>query len=458
MTTCLFRAVYRTVSFVSAMAMVVAASVLGSCTGDRGHLLDVIPADSRSVAVVSVDRLTKDCGGRQFAEFATLASGADRSLVAVVSASNAKQYKAMIPSDISAYREALVDSGFTSVTDGDFEVYSRSGSDDIVVSRDGKSVWQTDQPRAAEFIATQVSGASRSPMSALNGIDQYITSTDGTIVGVFSQQAVGAGVPGNTAESWYCFTVSQSDNRLAVDFSLMEETGKPQVIKGIKTIDTDFLRYIPEAQGVFAAVGLTPDVDWDAAGRMASSMAGTSAGGYISALMPYLKSIDGTVAVAVMPRDPSNLRAWNDPSVWNLFLMVHMPQKKVDEALNTIHLLAKMAGAKIEKDGAGVSRITVDGISFYAGAVDGNIAIATYPLDGKAQNSLATVFSGKNGAMSALLPATVAFGQPDGDGFDMSLAIQLEESGGRILFSLPGCDIPPLQKLMDIGFRRIPGF
>lgn len=448
----------RTLLYSSAAFIAAAAFSFASCTPDRGRILDLLPADSRAVAVINTDKLADEVPASSLGSMSVLASGAADGIVAFVSSSNAAQYSVMIPRNSGAFASALADSGYTSVADGAFDVYSRPGSSDIVVARDGSAVWQTDISRPAEFVASQLQSASSASVKSLKGVAEYIFSEPGTVTGAVSQRAFGSAVPSSSSECWYCFSGKQADKILSIDFSMMEASGKPVDIKGVQTLSTDFLRYVPQAPGVFAAVGLTDQVDWDAAGRMVTSFAGTGVANYINALMPYLKAIDGTVALAVMPKTPENTASWLDPSAWNLFLMARMPQSQVKDALNTVVLLANMGGARISDVADGIKSIVLNDMTFYAGMVDGNFTLSTYLPDGKAQNSLAPVFSGKNGAMYSDLPATVAFPGGELQNARMNLTIQLEDAGGMIRIGFPGASVTPLEILTRAGMGRMPGF
>lgn len=432
----------------------VSAGMMSSCSGDRGKVLDLLPADTRAVAVVNVDELAKEAGSA--GSMAMLGSLSEDGRVTFVSSSSAKQYSVVIPKDMESVRATLADSGYTSVSDGDYEVYSRSNRSAIVLANDGSGAWETGEARPAEFVKTQHAESAQASMSALKGVAEYIESEKGIVTGAVSQRAMGAGTA-KEGESWYCFNGKQESGVLGVAFSIMEQSGKPVKIKGLKRVDTDFLRYVNGGTGVVGAVGLTPELDWDAAGRMATSLAGTEASRYIPALLPYLKSIDGTVAVAVSPKDPENLRSWNDPEQWNLLLMARMPQERVDEALRTVGVLATMAGAKtVADDKSGITRIEMGGIQLYAGNVDGNFAISTTPLDGKGENDLTTTFEGKNGGVVANVPAELVFGASEPG--NMLLKIQIEESGGKIEMSLHDGKDNPLKKLTATGMSRMPGF
>lgn len=447
-----------TLLYASAAFVAAAAFSFASCTPDRGHILELLPADSRAVAVINTDKLADEVPASSIGELSVLASGAKDGIVAVVSSSNAARYSVMIPRNSGDFASALTDSGYTSVSDGAFDVYSRPDYPSVVVARDGSAVWQIDISRPAEFVASQLESASSTSVKSLKGVAEYIFSEPGTVTGALSQRAFGSSAPSSSDECWYCFSGKQADKVLSIDFSLMEASGKPIDIKGVQTLSTDFLRYVPQSAGVYAAVGLTDQVDWDAAGRMVTSFAGTGVANYVNALMPYLKAIDGTVALAVMPKSPESVASWTDPYAWNLFLMARMPQSQVKDALNTVVLLANMAGAGVEDAADGIKSITVNDMTFYVGMVDGNFTLSTYLPDGKAQNSLAPTFSGKSGAMYADVPAAIAF--PDGEVQDshMILSIQLEDAGGMIRMEFPGASVTPLEILSRAGMSRMPGF
>ncbi|MBO4945738.1 MAG: hypothetical protein J6C91_10865 [Muribaculaceae bacterium] len=424
-------------------AAVVGAVVMTSCSKESTEIMELIPADSRGFVILS-DKFAQEAGIAPGNMSNTSSAIAANYEYALVQSSASNEYKVLVPDDVKSFTKALADSGYTNVTDGNFDVYSKPSADDIVVARDGRGVWITNRQRPAEFVASELEAAVKSPMSKVNWVAEYVKSNIKLFAGAVSERVIGAGEDG----SWYCFSGEQKDKVLAVEFNITGADGNPVELKGLQTIDTDFLRYVPAGQGVFAAVGLTKDMDWDAAGKMAASLGGTEVSTYVDAIMPYLKSVDGTVAVAVMPDHPESLTAWKDPTMWNLLFMARMPQEKVNEAVNTLSLLAKMGGGTVTDAGQGVKVLNAGGVQVYAGNTDGNLAISTMPLTGKAQNELNSVFAGKNGALEAYVPGTLVFDESD-TGFNVKLVVQLEKSNGRIEMTLPGCDETPLKKIIS---------
>ncbi len=170
---------------------------------------------------------------------------------------------------------------------------------------------------------------------------------------------------------------------------------------------------------------------------------------YIAAAEPYLKSIDGTVAIAFgVDKD-----APGTPS--GFFAMARMERSKIQDFVKQAGMLAAMAGADFQPLGDNMARLSLPAIAgvpseMYMGEVDGCLVISTFLPDGKASNSFAPAMEGHDAAAvvrfaPGAFPATRS--QVD---FGVDLNVSLDGSQARARIAFPGSDRKPLAVLADI--------
>lgn len=200
----------------------------------------------------------------------------------------------------------------------------------------------------------------------------------------------------------------EDSERLGIDFRAMKPDGELMELTQTQTVAEDFLRYTGPEMTIVAAAGLRPEftssVDWNAVATAVENMTGLGASP-LTMLAPLMADVDGTVALAM---GPVSEEAWEEPSLatWHIMLMAHMPMEKILSALDTFSGYFALGGLKPTTDArTGMMTVPFYGSTLRLGPVDGYLAISNTPLEPVEQNSLTPVFNGKQGALSAKLPA-----------------------------------------------------
>lgn len=441
--------------FLTMLLALTGAAMLGSCSSRQGDkILNAIPADAVSVSVVDLDRLA-DLGETPSRLMLT------RHLIPVTTgvAANAVMpdgttigvAPATAPDSLSAagFKAAEAEGDLTPWTDAD-------GLTVVVDSRKGIAYTTAmSGPRALQLATEIGEAAAKLPLSSLKGIaDRFdVDANSGApLYGAVSRTLFAPSSASSSdpqAAQWLAYAISEEGEYASVDVMLMEGSGKPVEIKGLQTVAPDFLRYVPADMNVVVAAGLTPEIDWDAAGALVAMVADKELYTYIAAAEPYLKSIDGTVAIAFgVDKD-----APGTPS--GFFAMARMERSKIQDFVKQAGMLAAMAGADFQPLGDNMARLSLPAIAgvpseMYMGEVDGCLVISTFLPDGKASNSFAPAMEGHDAAAvvrfaPGAFPATRS--QVD---FGVDLNVSLDGSQARARIAFPGSDRKPLAVLADI--------
>ena len=220
----------------------------------------------------------------------------------------------------------------------------------------------------------------------------------------------------------------EDSERLGIDFRAMKPDGELMKLTQTQTVAEDFLRYTGPEMAIVAAAGLRPEftssVDWNTVATAVENMTGLGASP-LTMLAPLMADVDGTVALAM---GPVSEEAWEEPSLatWHIMLMAHMPMEKIRSALDTFSGYFALGGLKPTTDArTGMMTVPFYGSTLRLGPVDGYLAISNTPLQPVEQNSLTPVFNGKQGALSAKLPALdLVPGMQKGMNIEMQLETQ----------------------------------
>lgn len=433
-----------------ALLVAVAAGMLSSCSSrSEHHLLDAIPSDATAVAFVNLDRASHD--GVVISElggFAGIASTGTVAAVTLADGTTLTLTDAPAPDSLAAH-------GYQAAGEPQGELTTYTDADGMTAVVNAKSDIAYFMPcsatRALERVATIAEAASKLSFASNKGLADVFEqkSREAVVYGALSRNLIAvnsrSSAPVNPQNAeWIAFAVKQESGVADIAAQLVEGSGEPVGIKGLRTIDTDFLRYVPEGMNMVAAAGLTPEIDWDAAAALVSLVADRSTAGYIALATPYLKGIDGTVAVAasIDPKAPSMADA-------RIFAMAHMDRSKIADLQKQASILARMAGAQVDDISESMTAITLPADAgmpskLYIGEVDGYLAIATYPLDGKAENSFAPIVTGHEAAAAVNFPeGAFEAERPDATyGIDIKFTLDGSEAHTRISF--PGSDKSPL--------------
>ena len=433
--------------------LAIMALVAASCSSERdgSHILDAVPADATSVTFVNLDRLAKDG-----VDADALAKGPlplHSGMMAFVTLSDGTSLRI---SDIPE-PDSLAAAGY--LLDGEagqpLTTYARQDGSTIVAdTKRGVAYYTVFSPsRALQTISDVSAACDKLTFASNKGIADFFDKKAGeaAVYGAIGQSLVGAPSAANANPQdagWIAFDVKEESGVADLTAVLMEGSGKEIEIKGLQKIDTDFLRYVPADMNIVAAAGLTPGIDWNPAGRLLAVIASPDVAGFFAVASPYLKAIDGTVAVAARV-DPDS------PMESKMFAMARMPREKINDLVAQIGTIAAMAGAKTTPVSDNMSCLTVPGVpgDFFIGEVDGYFAFASFPLDSKAENPFTADIEGHQAAaiVSTTEGAIPAPQFPAATGINARFA--LDKSEAHLRLSFPGSEESPLAVIASALLR-----
>lgn len=232
---------------------------------------------------------------------------------------------------------------------------------------------------------------------------------------------------------------------------LIEGDGKVRdIAAGLKPVDTDFLRYVPDNCVLAAAIGCTPDFDWSPVRSAVGMLFGPRLVSIMQIVEPFLSKLDGTVAFAAGPAGGAPAIADINYRTWDFMIMAHMPQAEVDQAMNMVMLYGSQLGIRTEAVEDNITEMQLpDGARLYVGNVDGYMLLSTRRPEPTAAAGMTDLFLSKPGAVVLNVPAgseiVKAFGLPCG--FDFSVQLADDSLHGRL--SLNGSDRSVFEVLLE---------
>ena len=246
---------------------------------------------------------------------------------------------------------------------------------------------------------------------------------------------------------WATISCDIKDNKLVAGSVVIQADGTTVAADGLQPVNQAVLSYIPDSFSFAFAVGLTPDFDWSVLTQAVSAFGGFQARGMMAVVTPYLQSINGTVMLAA---GPANDQAYSeiDPGNWHFILMAHMPQQKITEIMNMVRNSMFVAGMSPRMTDQGLLIVPQYGMNLYLGNVDGYFAVSNMPFDNTRQNSLAPLFSGKDGAVMLELPSLRSL-SPAAPAFGFRLTGQTGQGSTTAELALTGTTQPILQAILS---------
>ncbi len=401
----------------SSLLIILAAIFASSCSDERqsAAILDAIPAEATAVSFVNLPRAAQ--AGIDLSQYPSLSACRGMDIVALVSFADGQTIaiaEAPGPDSIAASGFAPADAA-----GGSFQAYSGPDGRSMIVnpSKGLAYISSLSAVRAVERVGEIADAASARSMSSFKGIENFIgkASADAPLYGVVARRSIGGYSPDPKepqSEQWVTFSASGDAREAALTASLIEGSGEPVEIKGLQTIDTDFLRYMPSSINVALAAGLTPEMDWDAAFSMLTLLPTGDVARNMAIILPYLKELNGTMAVGMSLSPESD-------GAMTAFAMARLSRDNIDELIGKVTSLASLADIPVSSSGA-MTQLTIPGFGpLFMGELDGNLAVATFPLAAGQSNELTPVFQGHDAAASISVPADsrfMGYSLPDQDG------------------------------------------
>ncbi len=439
--------------------------LLSSCTKEKA-LLETVPDDVTGLATVDIPAVIKEMGVKiengkavmpeslrlgasgisadELNMVAGLGEAADLKHAVVFAGDDYFLLTATV-TDSQKLASVLESNGATRESKSGFDLFS--AGEYVIAVRDNQMWVNGHQPeKTADVISSVLKKAADGSVGDIEGLVDFL-SGDNLLNGCLNVASAGNAAAGDDVAKWGCFNARIISNKihgevlaLKADGSLMEGTGTTK-------INLPVLDYVPSAAGMVAAIGISPEMDWDSFFEQAGkSLAGQpQAAAQIGMLRPFIESLDGTLMVAVGPRDYS---APISEENLEFIAMVHMAQDKVDQTVNQILTLLSQQ-APVEQEADNLWAVSFNGMKLFVGNVDGYLTCSNSRPSNNHGSSLAARFSGKEGAISVVLPS-LAFMHPSAPGFGVDFLMTASSAKGVYTLGLTGTDKPILQALIEL--------
>lgn len=449
-------------------------AILASCSQHGGEILNTIPASTSAVAMADIKAICSDLGitltkegpvygdsiknniPANLDEFARLASGlqesgaADLTSVAVFMAEGGTPVATFAISNFDDFKETVGDK-LTWGSDAEGMHVGWHENRISVIASDNQA-WLSDySDEAAKTVKTALDQAKKNPLGKIEGVAHHLGGQGLIRIATVSQ--ISAGGDDNTAEAqqtlWNAASVTSEGQTLTINYSLIKGDGEKQTFKGLQTINPAVLAYVPAGMTVAAAAGVTPEFDWSVLGQLAALTGDFQTQAMLSAAMPYLTSIDGTVLLAA---GPANEDAYSDldPGNWRFILMAHLSQEKVNQLLGMVRTMCFTAGITPREDPRTGSLIIPQyGMDMHMGNIDGYFTVANFPIDDTNNNDLAPLFVNQQAAAQVNLPrlSDAMLFMPD---WGVDARMQMAGTDARVTVSLPGSKGSVLGNLLQL--------
>lgn len=419
-----------------------------ACSRQQTPLLETIPADVDYALTFNLTKFVESAGNEEdLSRYEKLLSG----WIPEELADNAQEMLKAIDTDmIAGYGygnntiitfaikdKSLLESLMSKAehkSDKGFSIYRLSGQNLLVK---GNQAWLSSSANPGEKISNDISNASDNPFSENGAIAEALDN--GQILTVaLSPKFIDKAM----TDHWPILTLDISDNKLVAQMSGLNTEGENYTLSSLQPLSTDFLRYVPEPFNIACAFGATPAIAWDAIASMAGSIGGYRSMGLMETLLPYLKSIDGTVAFAAGTPDKTI------PDDVRFIAMMHMPREVIAKAIGQIGGAMAQMRIPVKRTPDGISA-TIDGVTYTAAEVDGYLTLASIPISADHSNRFAPYFTGKNGAAFVSIPTLEPyFGSQAGFGMDMQLVIEPRKA--EMQLSFPGSNRPIITDILSL--------
>lgn len=342
--------------------LIIVATMLitASCANETEDILEMIPADVNAVAKINIEStmkhlgITYDANGVKFPSqieplineelSSTKRDEMGKGLTMLTQVVDLTQVAIFYSTDGFVYAVAnVVDESLLAVkleevlgqsqeTDG-FVWFSNPGGSEIIALKNSR-VWYTNAPNGVRGIKAQLSKSEKGSVAADKHLSDFFATSEDALA-VVSPRLLN--LETKDKGGWLRMSATARENGSTIKFSQMNGDGTlAKAGEQLRKIDGEALKHIPNNALGAVAIALSPNFDWTTVESSVLPMMSHADRGLLEMMMPYVKSIDGTVLFTVAAKDLSSTRSLNNPGNWSLKFMAHMPADKVDEAVNKI--------------------------------------------------------------------------------------------------------------------------
>ncbi len=456
--------------------LAVMLGVMSSCS-KKAELLDTIPANVTTVTTLNLRSLC-EASGIKFTEEGIKASPeiekniaptipdvinnlaemdakgvADFSTIALVLDKNNTAFMTFAISDFERFKIVMEDA-ITWNADNDGFHTGYAGNYPLVANDSQIWILSRLNKTATQCVKDVLNAAKEMPISKLDGIAQALNRDNLANTAMINWLELPDKKPENQSiqeKLWNVAAINTTPDgkSIVLNWERMTSDGKIEKSKGMRNINPAVLAYVPEGFNLTFGAGLTPDFDWTPFETIARLIGGFQAEAFMNVITPYLESIDGTLLIAARPVTPNVIDS-GDPSDWDFILLVHMPQRKINQLTATVSSMMATAGITPKAVGEGLIAVPQYGKEITIGNVDGYLGISTIGFDNTRNNSLAPMFVNKEMSLNIIADPLSDYINGAPEGVAMELAIEMSGGKGQAKFALPGSNGPILTYLLSI--------
>lgn len=401
--------------------------MMWSCNSKDTALLESVPLESKAVAMVNVKDVLSNMGcsfendGLKISEalkdtplgslgktdlstLGAVAKGIDVEKLVIFQPEGMRDPVVTFVVTDAAELDNLATKGENKAQKSEVKGYTVyfSGRKSVLVKEDRGWLVQMEPEKAVDAVDGILEAASGDGKSvgSVTALNDFMATTHAA--GIVANMA-GSGF--GDKDSWALADVILDGNTMGINLKWVKTTGEEIKQDYFQEIDTDFLRYVPGDFNLVFAMGVKDGEKLAGAMQGVTGMMGFQQRAILGALIPYLRQVDGTLSVAMVTPEPN---APADMNNLKFIAMVKMPQAKVDEALSDLNAMLGTYGAKVEKSGSGY-KAALQGTTFYLANADGNLAVATVPIESTRNNSLTPRVQNNDMALSVTIPSLAGY-------------------------------------------------
>lgn len=447
------------------LAMLIVTLMVSSCS-DSGKLLDSVPANVQTVAILDGERLAKNLEikiedgkiqlppaiersvGRldpSVSEIITKASTSIDLEHIVIYAINREAYVTFEIKDAAKFEEAAKEISPNTESVSGYTAYNIKGSTMLVKDNQGWIMGDSNASTAANRVDAAIKAAADKSI-ADNGKFVDALDKDGIISAVVTAEFYKQLGNANAAEQFegVGLLADIKDNAFDIDVYTIGAKEKP-ANDMLTKISPAFLDYAGNNTIFAAAVGIKDGQKWEQALQEAATMLNGSQAQVINMILPYIKEIDGTLSITLAANDINSIKQGNFEMAIMAETAGGAAQSLVDKFDSTITGM----GAQGKKEGNMTVYKISDDMTVFTGVVAGRACISNYSPTGKnGASAMKSTFDGKQCAAQLNLPALNSF-----DGalppYPAEMKMTYDDAKCNITFKLVGDNNPILLTIIN---------
>lgn len=401
------KSVYRKplISLLAVLAAVIAAFIPAGCTDDMGPSLKSVPANS-DYAVLCNLKLSAETTGTDLTSpqslgqspFATFMPPDFSEMIPktadFIDLSAILIFKPKITRDVIVgvtlldegdFKDVLADNGWTKMKTGIQTAYRPAASSSFspgIIIEDGCAWFLASNPDIQKWGEIKESAKEKSYADFHTGdlatpdVSEMLMLASPTVMGFPADKNTMIAAKGISQKNPSRFTfasqlidVSERGNGKALEFNILAPVDVSSAMP-----------FMPAPPALTLIAGITKGINWGALTEMMTGL-GTQNQGMLQSLVPYLSSLDGTLALGV---GPLNARSILSEDIENQTLLIYgkLEGNRAIDAVNEINSNLKAKGLNPRPGADGIYSYTLNGHSYSYTARDGAFIFAlNRPID-----------------------------------------------------------------------------